>query len=141
MNWLTSEIRRRLEEATVTSITDDNAKLLAVSTGLLRCCVAHVDGLSSVLREFNFDSGFVLQRAIWEYWREFVFLIRRETAAEDAVRFETNCVMDVLETVRSSDGQHVERAAAAEEWLNTLRMRYPTIVGEVTTQRKKRRGH
>ena len=51
MSWLTSEIRRRLDGASVTKITEDNAKLLAVSTGLLRCCVEHVDGRRTVLRD------------------------------------------------------------------------------------------
>jgi hypothetical protein len=141
MKWLTTEIRKRIGAAEVVTTSTRNAELLKVTAGLFRCCLEQVEALSATLAAEKFEGSFVIQRAIWEYWKEFEFLVARDSRDDDAIRFEVNTVLDVLETLRALPEPDDDALPDTERWLARLEDRYADIVVEMRRRREKRRGH
>lgn len=141
--WLTAEIRGRTSPLLVANIADEDLPLLEVTAGLLRCCLEATEGVEALLTAGRYEAVFPIERAAWEIWSEFRFLIGRESRKRDAVKVEVNAILEVIETLPK-----IDKGAAPDDLLQRneelLRLRegaYPELVAEVRGQRKKKQFH
>jgi Family of unknown function (DUF5677) len=143
LDWLLWEITGRLERVREISLAkDEEVEPLIVCTSLLRLALSHGRAVNLLLHEEFTESVAPLERAIYEIWTDFRYLVRTGNRVENARRLMINSTFEftdyVLQHRRSFSPEAVR---ACLRGLRSYKNDYPELYTAVQTQRRVKRFH
>jgi len=141
--WLVETLTGLAEGGQEIALRDaEKAEPFLAATALLRLALSYAQAVRTLLRKGEADGTPPLQRAIYELWVEQRYLLQVGSARENAIRLETNALLEILEFARARSNYFPpDSIGGAERSLSDLERRFPEVVSAVRAQRGARRLH
>lgn len=142
LDGLLWEITKRLDQSLQISLKKkEEAEPLIVCTSLLRLVLSYAQAVNVLLHEKMWEAVVPLERAIYEMWVEFRYIVRIGDRTENSRRLMVNATMEFSEFAIANRRSFPGGVQGCIDSLRSYKSDYPEIYKTIRQQRGKRRFH
>jgi hypothetical protein len=140
--WLIGKVERRSRDLKIPKVESGDVNLLLVTTSMVESALQYTKAILSLIENSLFLAAGPTERALWEIWNDFRYLLRTPEPQSQALKVLINASLEVSDFV----AKHLPAAspsaeAGLERTLASYQTQDPKLFAEVRAQRQKRRFH
>jgi Family of unknown function (DUF5677) len=142
LDWLIHEVEKRAKDATVTIPDPESLDVFVVMSSWLALALSQAEAVLLLITHDLSTGAGPLQRALWELWIEWRFLLKQKDHALNAAKVTLNAELEALDAfekmpIIAKGG----RLARVQRQVKAFEAQHPEAAAQVRTQRKNRKFH
>jgi hypothetical protein len=142
LDWLIQQIEEQVRGCDEPQVAPDLMEVFVVTSTWLNAALTQAKAILLLITQGLPQAIGPAQRALWELWIEWRFLLRHGDRARNAAKVRMNAMLEALDPFEKQlDTLDPSELAEAKLRLQEFEARYPQVSVEVRAQRGKRQFH
>lgn len=142
LDWLIGEVEEHLTNRDVPPQAEQSPDVFMVTSLWLNSAVTQAKAILLLITQGLPEAVGPLQRALWERWTEWRYLLRHGDRALNAAKVNLNAMLEALDTVGAQPGKlEPSMLAQMERTVQEFEAQHPRASTEIRAQRKKHMFH